>query len=230
MGLVTRACAASIAAVLAATGCSAIAVRVPDQPPAPERCPHIAIVADVAGTAVFGLATAGAGYALYQNDLGAIVGFVTAPLFLVYGLSLWYGLSERSDCHRLQREEATQREQEDIAEKAREAADVAARSPGREDVVGDAPLYCYESVAVLGRCFFTEQECTAAAASGAGQVCDQRSRGWCLEVAGPDKAGAVVCAPTRADCAGRRVSLLSHKTLVVSTCSEYTVRPAAPPP
>src|SRR5687768_4055379 len=136
MGVAARLCIA--AALVTAPGCSFLFVRVPDKPPAPARCPAGAIGADVIGTAFWGAGTAGAAYSLSQGEIGAGVGVVTVPLLLVYGLSLWYGVSERSDCHDLQR----QQEQERVADEAKAAKAHALRTPMREDVVGDAPIYC----------------------------------------------------------------------------------------
>jgi len=227
MGVTGRLYAASLAVAVVASGCSFLFVRVPDRPPAPQDCPSIPIAADAIGTGIYALGTAGAAYSLSQNDLGALAGVVTVPMLLLYGTSLWYGLSERSDCHRLQEEEAADREQQQDAARSRDARELALRMPNREDVVGDAPIFCFESESQLGACSFVQDECTAAAI-GAGKTCDQRTQAWCFDVTEPAVDGMTLCAPTRADCDGRRQRFVFNKSLIVSTCGQYTMR--SPPP
>jgi hypothetical protein len=221
-----------VAAVSCATGgCSFLGANVPDKPPAPTTCPWGVIIADGLATSLFGFVTAIAAVTLFENNSNAAVFgyYALAPagvLTLAYGSSTVYGARRSNRCEELRRAEPVQQETKPTLQRKPLPAT-------RANVVGDAPVYCFESDAVLGACYFAETECSEAA-SRAKQICSPRTQAYCLDVTTRGADSKVLCAPTLRDCESRRRSMAPEQaldeTLVVSYCSQYTQRrPALSP-
>ncbi len=202
-------------ALALSTGCSLIGVRVPHRPPAPTRCPSIAIAADGVGATLSILAVA----ALTSDRGSAPVGLYLLPPYAALGVtyiaSTIYGLRARGRCDRIRRDGRR-------AWAAEQAA--LENGPVRAAVIAERPLQCALTAEGNGACFLDVAACAAAVTPG-GLACEPRTHGWCLDttsIAGGDTL--LTCAVTREACETDRAALRTDRSLTVSTCGSYTVR------